>query len=276
MVMTNNALDYYLRKLDASTPLSVKDEVKLFQEYKAGSEDARQKILNANLKFVVKVANNYTQQGELDDLIQEGNIGLMKAAKKFDHERGFKFITYAVSWINQEIQTYIFKHSTNVRVPTDKQKLSRKVYKISCRLEQENQGIAPTEEEIRTQLNPKDRTAFDKSSIRFIKEYSLDTPTDDEHAPTHQFIEDPESTDVFAELENESMKTTIDEVLKKLSVREQEILKSRFGLNGEPLTYREAGEKIGLNKKIAHWVEGEALKKIRRSGHIPALRTAYN
>ena len=72
------------------------------------------------------------------------------------------------------------------------------------------------------------------------------------------------------------MKTTIDEVLKKLSVREQEILKSRFGLNGEPLTYREAGEKIGLNKKIAHWVEGEALKKIRRSGHIPALRTAYN
>ena len=264
------SLDRYLQEIGREELITIEEEVELAQAIKRGDKRALDKMTRANLRFVVSVAKQYQNQGlSLPDLINEGNLGLIKAAEKFDETRGFKFISYAVWWIRQSILQALAEQARIVRLPLNQVGTLNKITKALSKFEQENER-KPTSEELAKELDlPEDKvTDTLKVSGRHI---SVDAP----------FVEGEENSllDVLTNedspnaLMNESLSREIDHVLMNLSEREAEIVKLFFGIGGgQEMTLEEIGLKFGLTRERVRQIKEKAIRKLRSEEHSKTLK----
>ncbi|MBT4099204.1 MAG: RNA polymerase sigma factor RpoD/SigA [Gemmatimonadetes bacterium] len=270
----DDSLGSYLGEIASSKPLSSAQEVELAQRIKQGDEDARNKLVEANLRFVVSVGKEYQNRGvPLADLISAGNVGLITAAERFDENRGFKFISYAVWWIRQAILQTLAEQSRTVRLPLNKVGLLYKISKASRRLRQQRADDPPPEEiaaALEVSVEEVKETMLCGRSVR-----SLDATFRDE--------EDHSLLDVLPDDRQESAEITvmkgclrgqIDTVLEDLVSREAEILKLYFGLDGEePMTLDQIGSRYGLTRERVRQIKEKALHRLRHPSRCDQLRT---
>lgn len=262
------SIDKYLSEISRIPMLSEEQEVAIAHQIKKGDVDAMDILVKANLRFVVSVAKQYQNQGvSLNDLINEGNIGLIKAAYKFDETKGFKFISYAVWWIRQSILQALVEQTRLVRIPMNKAAFYSRISKISSDFQQDNYR-EPTDEEISEILGVK-VDEIDKIKNGVSSSVSLDSPiTDDDSPSLGDLLEDVDNeNNPLINLLKESLKSDIDLVLKDLSTREREILEYYFGLNDHDLSYSldEIGSKLGLTRERVRQLRDKALRKVRRN-----------
>jgi len=263
----NQLLNKYLKKMGSIPLLSRADEIEVARRVREGgpeSELAKVALINANLRLVVSIAKQYTYRGlPLSDLIQEGNIGLMKAVEKFDPMRGFKFSTYASWWIRQSIIRAIESQIRTIRIPIYKLEVVNKVHQTQKALFQKL-GREPTLREVAADLEVdlKDLEPL----MRLTREpMSLDAPvSDDSDSSIGDFIENPAAVCPRQKLENASAKEEIEEVLCSLTPREEKVLRMRYGI-GEPSNYslEEIGSKFNLTRERIRQIEIKALRKLR-------------
>ena len=263
----DDILQMYLKDIGKIKLLSGREEKALGREIKEGEKHkadiAKRKLIQANLRLVVSIAKKYIGQGVLFmDLVQEGSLGLIKAAEKFDYSKNFKFSTYATWWIKQTIIRAISNNSRAIRIPVhmaDKiRKYKRTLTSLSFEL-----GREPTEQEIATRLGlPLKKVAAIKKSI--IKEpVSLETPVTDD-LNIGDYIQDKTTASPENQTKNKDMKNGIRKLLETLNEREQKIISSRFGINGEqPKTLEQLGQIMGYSKERIRQLEDLALKKLR-------------
>lgn len=268
-------LDLYLRDIKRYKPVKSEEEVKLAGEIKQGKKDALVQLVRANLRFVVSVAKNYQNQGvPLSDLINEGNIGLMKAAQRFDGSKNFKFISYAVWWIRQAILQSLAEQSRIVNVPLNRVGIIDKVGKTKDRLEQRFNRL-PTLDEIATELGIDVVHALETTRIG-NRHFSLDSPLDSSDETTHMdFLVDEAAESPDDAVMREAFRETIFKGLDVLRERERDIIKLYYGLEGEiPHTLDEIGERFSLTRERVRQVKENAIKKLKRD--IPeSLREAH-
>lgn len=258
-------LDKYLEEISNCQPLSGEEERELARRIKEGDKEARDKLVKANLRFVVTVAKQYQNQGiPLVDLINEGNVGLITAAERFDGGRGYKFISYAVWWIRQAILQALAEQSRIVRMPLNQIALLSKISRASSALEQEMAG-SPDIEEIAQELNisPEQvkRTLMDGRNT-----WSLDASfgEDEDGRSLLDILEDERQESPEITALNNSLKEHIQSVLATLDEREAEVIKFYFGLgNEEPLTLDQIGERYGLTRERVRQIKEKALAKLR-------------
>ncbi|MBN2426663.1 MAG: RNA polymerase sigma factor RpoD/SigA [Calditrichaceae bacterium] len=272
-MIINSKLDQYLKEIAEIPLLKPEEEVELARRIKQNDQQALQKLVSANLRFVVSVSKSYQNNGlSLEDLINEGNVGLIKAAYRFDETRGFKFISYAVWWIRQAILQAIAEQSRLIRLPLNRIGILTKIHKVQRSLEQEFDR-EPTLEEIASmmEINSEEIASSIKNSRRPV---SMDSPlnTDSNNriidVLTNQQL--PETDSVVME---SSLKQDIREVLKKLTDREARILKLYYGLDGEkPHTLEEVGLVFKLTRERVRQIKEKALQKLRESHHSEALQ----
>ena len=268
------ALRLYLKEIGSVPLLSAEDEIQLAKRVEKGDEKALNNLVEANLRFVVSIAKKYMNIGlPLADLINEGNIGLMKAAKKFDYNRGFRFISYAVWWIRQAIMQAVTEQTKVVRLPANKAGALCRVEKIIKEMSQ-RLGHPPTVEEVASELlmQPQEIEDILKVSKKCI---SLETPIGEEGESTLIDLIAHDGYQVFAqEMKNKELRDEIEGVLKTLTLREERIIKLRFGLEeGEPLTLEEIGRRIGLTKERVRQIEDKAMQRLRRNAPGKKLKT---
>jgi RNA polymerase primary sigma factor len=254
--------------------INAEEEVELARKIKQGDQVALEKLTRANLRFVVSVAKQYQNQGlTLPDLINEGNLGLIKAAQRFDETRGFKFISYAVWWIRQSILQAIAEHSRIVRLPLNQVGSLNKLNKAFSKLEQEFER-EPTEEELATILDlPEDKI---KDSISISgRHISMDAPlVSGEESTLYDVMVNKDSPRADKDLIKESLQTEIERTLDTLSEREKEIIKLYFGIGmNHGLTIDEIGEKFDLTRERVRQIKEKALKRLRQSTRSKLLRT---
>lgn len=269
------ALDKYLSDIAGIELLTPEEEVSLANRIKQGDDEALKKMIQANLRFVVSVAKQYQNQGlSLPDLINEGNVGLMKAAKRFDATRGFKFISYAVWWIRQSILSAIVEYSRMVRLPLNKVSAYNKVNEAFVSFTQEFER-EPTHEELAELLdvNPKEIGNMLRGGNRHL---SVDAPVSSEEGSATMLdlmrIDDDESPDLA--LMNESLVNEIKLGLRNLSPREREIISAYFGINGqEAHTLDEIGEMYGLTRERVRQIRERALRRLRKSINSDKLKS---
>ena len=256
-------LDVYLQEIGREELVSVNEEVELARRIKAGDRQALEKLVKANLRFVVSVAKQYQHQGlDLPDLINEGNLGLIRAAQKFDEPRGFKFISYAVWWIRQSILQALAEQARIVRQPLNQVGLSNKINKELAKFEQENER-RPSAEELaeRLELPVEKISEALKLSGRSV---SVDAPLvegEDNSLLDVLTNEDNPATD--AGLNQESLSTEVDRALKQLVERDREIVKMFFGIGCKELTLEEIGAKFDLTRERVRQIKEHALRKLR-------------
>lgn len=261
----NTVLSKYLHDIERIPLISSKEEVKLAKEIRNGNKKAMTKLINANLKFVVFIARDYQDRGlPLDELISEGNVGLLEAAKRFDVDRGIKFISYAVWWIRQSILRALANHSRLVRLPINHVWALQKVVSTIETLEQ-NLGRSPELEEVAEKLKIAPRT-LSKNMMYWGRELSLEDST----RPTEESLSLIErlSSDEFAapssNLIEESMKTDINLALDSLNKTESEVLRLYYGLdNDRPMTLLEIGNEMNLSRERIRQIKNKALRKLR-------------
>ncbi|WP_436775549.1 sigma-70 family RNA polymerase sigma factor [Yinghuangia sp. YIM S09857] len=240
----------------------------------AAGRTVKQHMIEANLRLVVSVAKRYAATGvPLPDLIQEGNCGLIRAVEKFDHERGFKFSTYAMWWIKQAVQRAVDETSRTIRVPAHMAELIAKVDRTSRRLERDL-GRAPTAAEIGAEL---DLTAEKVTRVQGYdrRPVSLHTPIGSEgDGELGDIIEDTVSTPVADQVADAGLRAELDRVLADLTEREAEVVTLRFGLagDGEPRTFEEIGRHFGLTRERIRQIEVKAMAKLRRESRASVLR----
>jgi RNA polymerase primary sigma factor len=256
--------------------LRVADRMKLQQQVEAG-EEARKKLTRANSRLVISMAKKYVGQGvPFLDLIQEGNMGLMKAVEKFDHRRGHKFSTYATWWIRQSITRAIADQGRTIRVPVHMNDRIRRLYRVSRRLEQEL-GREPNVEELAAEMG----LAPDKVE-RIIeisqRPLSLEKPVGEEKdSELGEFIEAQDVPDPDDEATLELLREDIEELLTSLTPREARVLELRYGLiDGHSYTLKEVGEKFGLTRERIRQIENEALQRLRHPQRSRKLRDYLN
>ena len=260
------------RKLKKNDNLSMDQEIEL-QGLLDDGELARAHIIKANTRLVVSVAKKYVGQGvPFLDLIQEGNLGLMKAVEKFDYRRGFRFSTYATWWIRQTITRAVADQSRTIRVPVHMNDRIRTLYKTAYKLEQKN-GTQPTPEELAAKLN------LDPEYVRWMfkvswQPMSLEEPSgEDGDTELGQFIEDDNVQTPGQSAHENLLHSKVEEVLATLSPREACILRMRFGLpNGHAHTLEEVGRKFGLTRERIRQIEGKALRRLRHPRRARMLR----
>ncbi|MDR3367404.1 MAG: RNA polymerase sigma factor RpoD/SigA, partial [Prevotellaceae bacterium] len=243
------SLDKYLQEIGREELISVEDEVELAQRIKKGDQAALEKLTRANLRFVVSVAKQYQNQGlSLPDLINEGNLGLIKAAEKFDETRGFKFISYAVWWIRQSILQALAEQSRIVRLPLNQVGSLNKINKALAKFEQEHERAPSADELSRVLEIPKDKVADTlKVSGRHV---SVDAPfVDGEDNNLLDVLVNNDSPSADRGLINESLSREIDRALSTLTDRERDIVKYVFGIGQQEMTLEEIGEKFGLTRE---------------------------
>ncbi len=262
----NPSLDKYLHEISKIDLLTSEVEVELAKKIKQGESGALEKLINANLRFVVSVAKQYQNQGlALPDLINEGNLGLIKAAQRFDETRGFKFISYAVWWIRQAILQALAEQSRIVRLPLNKIGSINKVNKAFSKLEQEYQR-EPTAKEISEilELTPELIEEAFKHSGPHV---SMDAPiSDEEKNNLYEVLLNDDSISPDDKLISHSLQTEIDRSLGTLTERESDILKYYFGLNGiRAHTLEEIGEKFSLTRERVRQIKEKAIKKLKHS-----------
>ena len=268
------SLDKYLQEIGKVDLITADMEVELAQRIKAGDQVALEKLTKANLRFVVSVAKQYQNQGlTLPDLINEGNLGLIKAAKRFDETRGFKFISYAVWWIRQSILQALAEQSRIVRLPLNKIGSINKINKTFARLEQENER-PPSAEEIAKEL---DMTVSDvkesmKNSGRHV---SMDAPLiEGEDSNLYDVLNPGESPNPDKSLLHESLKVEILRALETLTPREADVVKLYFGLgDAHPMTLEEIGETFDLTRERVRQIKEKAIRRLKHTSRSKILRT---
>lgn len=257
----------YLREIGRIKLLSASEEIELARVILEGGTPgamAKRKLVQANLRLVVSIAKKYVGRGMLFlDLIQEGNLGLIRAAEKFDHERGFKFSTYATWWIRQAITRAIADQARTIRIPVHMVETINKLKKVTRRLAQDL-SRKPTEEELAFEMNvsiPKLREI-----IKIAQEpLSLETPIGkEEDSRLGDFIEDKEADAPIKTVASELLKEDLQEVMKQLSPRERDVLRLRFGMDdGRQRTLEEVGQLFGVTRERIRQIEAKALRKLR-------------
>ena len=257
------SLDTYLQEIGREELLSVTEEVELAQKIRNGDHEALEKLTRANLRFVVSVAKQYQNQGlSLPDLINEGNLGLIRAAKKFDETRGFKFISYAVWWIRQSILQALAEQSRIVRLPLNQVGSLNRISKELSKFEQENER-KPSTEELADRLGmPVDKVSDTlKVSGRHI---SVDAPfSEGEDNSLLDVLTNDEGITADQMLNQESLAKEIDRALKQLYEREREIIKMFFGIGYPEMTLEEIGEKFGLTRERVRQIKEKAIKRLK-------------
>ena len=268
------SLDKYLQEIGKVDLITADEEVELAQLIKAGDQSALEKLTKANLRFVVSVAKQYQNQGlTLPDLINEGNLGLIKAAKRFDETRGFKFISYAVWWIRQSILQALAEQSRIVRLPLNKIGSINKINKMYAFLEQENER-PPSAEEIAKKL---DMTVNDvkesmKNSGRHV---SMDAPLiEGEDSNLYDVLNSGESPNPDRVLLHESLRIEINRALETLTPREADVVKLYFGLGEhQPMTLEEIGETFDLTRERVRQIKEKAIRRLKHTSRSKILMT---
>ncbi len=273
----DRSLDLYLREIGETPLITAQQEVELAKRIKLGDQDALERLTKANLRFVVSVAKQYQNQGlSLADLINEGNIGLIKAAKRFDETRGFKFISYAVWWIRQAILQALAEQSRIVRLPLNRVGTLHKIGKISSSLEQEY-GREPSPDEIAREL---ELSAVEVSDTLKISNshLSLDAPFSvSEDNSLMDVLEDEFQPAPDEDLLTESLKLEIERALDTLSPREAEVINLYFGLNSEKaLTLEEIGARFNLTRERVRQIKEKAIRRLRHASRSRSLRAYLN
>ena len=268
------SLDKYLQEIGKVDLITAEEEVELAQRIKAGDEIALEKLTKANLRFVVSVAKQCQNQGlTLPDLINEGNLGLIKAAKRFDETRGFKFISYAVWWIRQSILQALAEQSRIVRLPLNKIGSINKINKMYAFLEQANERV-PSAEEIAKEL---DMTVSDvkesmKNSGRHV---SMDAPlVEGEDSNLYDVLKSGESPNPDKKLLHESLKTEIERALETLTPREADVVRLYFGLGEQhAMTLEEIGETFDLTRERVRQIKEKAIRRLKHASRSKILKT---
>lgn len=268
------SLDKYLQEIGKVDLISPEEEVELARRIKKGDKVALGKLVKANLRFVVSVAKQYQNQGmSLPDLINEGNLGLIKAAQRFDETRGFKFISYAVWWIRQAILQSLAEQARIVRLPVNKIGSINKINRAFARLEQEFER-EPSSQEIADvlQLAPEEVKEVLKSNGRTV---SMDAPiSSEEDNDMYDVLENDDNPSPDKHLMNESLTYEIERALSTLSPRESKVIKLYFGINlKHPLTLEEIGEELGLTRERVRQIKEKALKRIQYTTRSKILKT---
>ncbi|MBD5163439.1 MAG: RNA polymerase sigma factor RpoD/SigA [Bacteroidales bacterium] len=270
----DKSLDKYLQEIGREELVSVDDEVELAQRIKNGDQKALDKLIRANLRFVVSVAKQYQNQGlSLPDLINEGNLGLIKAAQRFDETRGFKFISYAVWWIRQSILQALAEQSRIVRLPLNQVGSLNKIGKALSKFEQENERRPSAEELAETLDVPVEKIADTlKVSGRHV---SVDAPfVEGEDNSLLDVLANDDSPMADAGLNQESLSNEVDRALRQLHEREREILKMFFGIGGyQEMTLEEIGAKFDLTRERVRQIKEKAIRHLK--GQKSKLLKAY-
>ncbi len=267
------SLDKYLQEIGREELLSVDEEVELAQRIRQGDDRALNRLVCANLRFVVSVAKQYQNQGlSLPDLINEGNVGLIKAAQKFDETRGFKFISYAVWWIRQSILQALAEQSRIVRLPLNQVGSLNKINKAISKFEQDFQR-RPSAEELSKMLDIDVEKISESVSVNG-RHTSLDAPfSDSEDNSLMDVLTDADAPNTDSSLNQESLSVEVDRALSQLSPRERDILKMFFGIGCQEMTLEEIALKFDLTRERVRQIKEKAIRRLKgqRSRHLRAF-----
>jgi len=267
------SLDKYLQEIGKEELITVEEEVELAQRIKKGDQAALEKLTKANLRFVVSVAKQYQNQGlSLPDLINEGNLGLIKAGQKFDETRGFKFISYAVWWIRQSIMQAVAEQSRIIRLPLNQVGSLNKMRKAFAEFEQENER-KPTPEELAKKLElPVDKVA---DTLRVSgRHVSVDAPfVDGEDNSLLDVLVNSDSPNADRDLMMESLGKEISRALATLTERESDIITQFFGIGCQEMTLEEIGERFGLTRERVRQIKEKAIRRLRHTSRSTLLKT---
>jgi RNA polymerase primary sigma factor len=267
------SLDKYLQEIGKEGLITVEEEVELAQRIKKGDRTALEKLTRANLRFVVSVAKQYQNQGlSLPDLINEGNLGLIKAAEKFDETRGFKFISYAVWWIRQSILQALAEQSRIVRLPLNQVGSLNKINKAFAKFEQEYERT-PTPEELAETLElPKEKVS---DTLRVSgRHVSVDAPfADGEDNSLLDILVNNDSPKADKTLLCESLTREIERALATLTDRERDIVRLFFGIGCQEMTLEEIGERFGLTRERVRQIKEKAIRRLRHTSRSKLLKT---
>ena len=266
-------LEKYLQDIAKEKLLTAEEEVELAQRIRKGDRLALEKLTKANLRFVVSVAKQYQNQGlSLPDLINEGNLGLIKAAEKFDETRGFKFISYAVWWIRQSILQALAEQSRIVRLPLNQVGSLNKINKAYSKFEQENERV-PSPEELAAMMDlPKEKIV---DTLRVSgRHVSVDAPfVEGEDNSLLDVLENKDSPIADDMLMNESLSREIERSLATLTERERDIIRLFFGIGCQEMTLEEIGEKFGLTRERVRQIKEKAIRRLRHTSRSKLLKT---
>lgn len=270
------SLDKYLQDISKVQLITAEEEVELAKKIHEGDEEALHKLTNANLRFVVSVAKQYQNQGlTLPDLINEGNLGLIKAAQRFDETRGFKFISYAVWWIRQSILQALAEQSRVVRLPLNKIGSIQKIKKAFSKLEQEFER-EPSVDELADNLDLSEKDV--KESIKNAgRHVSMDAPISNDNDSTanmYDVLQSEDSPKPDSGLINESLRNEIFRALSTLTQREAEVVQCFFGLNKHlPMTLEEIGEKFELTRERVRQIKEKAIRRLKQTSKSKLLKS---
>ena len=259
----SESLEKYLQEIGKEEMISVEEEVELAQQIRKGDRKALERLTKANLRFVVSVAKQYQNQGlSLPDLINEGNVGLIKAAEKFDETRGFKFISYAVWWIRQSILQAIAEQSRIVRLPLNQVGSVNKINRMLSKFEQENER-RPSVEEISEEINlPEEKV--DEAMSANTRHVSVDAPfSEGDESSLLDVLVNESSPMADRQLVVESLQAEIKQVLRILNERERNVIEAFFGINGPEMTLEEIGDKYGLTRERVRQIKEKAIRRLR-------------
>jgi RNA polymerase primary sigma factor len=267
------SLDKYLQEIGHEELVSVDEEVELAQRIRQGDHKALEKLTKANLRFVVSVAKQYQNQGlSLPDLINEGNLGLIKAAEKFDETRGFKFISYAVWWIRQSILQAIAEQSRIVRLPLNQVGSVNKINRVLNKFEQENER-RPSIDEIAEKVDLPHEKIEDAMKVN-NRHVSVDAPfVDGEENSLLDVLVNDDSPMADRKLVMESLRDEINCALLTLNERERNIIEAFFGINQSEMTLEEIGDKYGLTRERVRQIKEKAIRRLRQNTKNKLLKT---
>lgn len=268
------SLDKYLHEIGKVDLISAEEEVELAKRIREGDQRALNKLINANLRFVVSVSKQYQNQGlSLPDLINEGNLGLIKAAQRFDETRGFKFISYAVWWIRQSILQALAEQARIVRLPLNKIGSINKINKTLASLEQQFER-EPSAEEVANELDlsPRDVKESLRNSGRHV---SMDAPlSQSEDGSLYDVLDNKDTPNPDDELMKESLRKEIDRAISTLTEREANIIRLYFGLNSKnPYTLEEIGEEFGLTRERVRQIKEKAVRRLKHTSRSKILKS---
>jgi RNA polymerase primary sigma factor len=269
------SLDKYLQEIGRVDLITAEEEVNLAQRIREGDQDALDRMVNANLRFVVSVSKQYQNQGlTLPDLINEGNLGLIKAAKRFDETRGFKFISYAVWWIRQSILSALAEQSRIVRLPLNKIGAINKINRASSDLEQ-TLGRVPTPEEIAEYLDLT-LTEVKQSLKNAARHVSMDAPlksSEETSSNMYEVMSSESTPKPDKDLLLESLRKEIERSLSTITVREADVVRLYFGLSGEhPMTLEEIGERFDLTRERVRQIKEKSIRRLKHASRSKMLK----
>lgn len=267
------SLEKYLQEIGHQDLLTADEEVELAQQIKKGDRKALERLTKANLRFVVSVAKQYQNKGlSLPDLINEGNLGLIKAAERYDETRGFKFISYAVWWIRQSILQAIAEQSRIVRLPLNQVGSVNRIARELNKFEQENER-KPSVEEMADRIDLPEEKIAEAMKIN-THHVSMDAPfADGEDNSLLDFLPNTDSPSTDNALDQESLRTEIGRVLDVLNDREQKVIKAFFGIGMQEMTLEEIGDKYNLTRERVRQIKEKAIRRLRYNTKSKTLKT---